>query len=183
MIRKMGKYILLVLLVLGCCYIWYIYPKAIFMNMEGTQYRLGDTSESFSKPVSIRIDGKLSKRIGGIHRFQGTINIDDEKLPIPEDDRKLDIKFDENGRGIMIYTGVEEGRIRMFSYGDLFISRDLKKISISKYENEETNSDQSRRGWNSGDGMMIAGPAEDRKTALEISKELMRPDLNGFILE
>ena len=159
----------------------YTLPKKYEVTIEAVSYQLGHKNSDIVKPVSIQINGKLSRNLKGYKKFKGTINIEDENIPISEGSKELDIKFQVNGEGYMIYSDIKDGQIKMFSFGSVFISEDCTKISISKFtEDKDLNS--SQRGWNGEDGLMISGPATNRLEALEISNELMKKSLHGYIL-
>lgn len=62
-----------------------IIPKQYTVNLEGVKYQLGTENNHFTKPITIRIDGKLQQSLTGTKTFKGTIDIDGEKIPVPED--------------------------------------------------------------------------------------------------
>lgn len=75
------------------------YPKEFQLHAQGVKYRLGtDLSEQL---VDVNIEGKLTKSWSGERSFRGTIDIEGIEIPVPEEERELNIIFFDNGFGAM----------------------------------------------------------------------------------
>lgn len=157
------------------------FPKQYTVNLEGVKYQLGTENNHFTEPITIRIDGKLQQSLTGSKTFTGTIDIDDEKIPVPEDQRGLEIKFLDEGGGPMVYGYIENGRPGIYSYGILYTNSNFSKVTITTFQKDEA--DLSNRGWTSENGQMITAPAANRTEALKISNELMQDYLKGNSLK
>jgi hypothetical protein len=145
--------------------------------LKGLKYQLGSENNHFTKPVTISIDGKLLKSITGIKTFIGTINIEGENIPVPEDQRELEINFQPDGAGHIVYGYFENGRPGTYSYGTLYVNKDFSKVTVATFEKDGV--DRSSGSWTSEDGFMITAPAGNRAEALKISNELMKDYLKS----
>ncbi|MBO0586864.1 hypothetical protein [Sporosarcina sp. E16_8] len=157
------------------------FPKQYTVNLEGVKYQLGTENNHFTEPITIRIDGKLQQSLTGSKTFKGTIDIDDEKIPVPEDQRGLEIMFQDNGGGPIVYSYFENGRPGTYGYGVLYTNSNFSEVTIATFQKDET--DLSNRGWTSENGQMITAPAANRTEALKISNELMKDYLKGNSLK
>ncbi|KAA0965752.1 hypothetical protein FQ087_05585 [Sporosarcina sp. ANT_H38] len=157
------------------------FPKQFTVNLEGIKYQLGAGNIYFTKPITIHIDGKLQQSLTGSKTFKGSIDIDHEKIPVPEDQRGLEIKFLDNGGGHIVYGYIEDGRPGTYGYGVLYTNSNFSEVTITILQKDET--DQTNRGWTSENGQMITAPAANRAEALKISNELMQDYLKGNSLK
>lgn len=157
------------------------FPKQYTVNLEGVKYQLGAENNYFTKPITIHIDGKLYQSITGSKTFKGTIDIDDEKIPVPEDQRGLEIKFLDNGGGHIVYGYIENGRPGTYGYGVLYTNSNFSEVTVATFQKNETV--LSNRGWSSENGQMLTAPAVNRSEALKISNELMQNYLKGNTLK
>lgn len=157
------------------------FPKHYTVNLEGVKYQLGAENNHFTKPVTIHIDGKLHQSLTGSKTFKGTIDIDGERVPVPEDQRALVINFLDNGAGTIVYGYIENGRPGLYSYGVLYTNSNFSEVTITTFQEDETG--LFNRGWTSENGEMITAPAANRTEALKISNELMEDNLNGNTLK
>lgn len=138
--------------------------------MQGVMFQLGEVHKDKLNPTAISVHGELKKSIRGVRTFQGTIDIEGENIPVPEENRKLELRFSKQGETQLFYRYFDNGSFKQFLYGILFINKDFSKIAIMKYQR---NPDGHGGGWNGGDGYMISAPAQNREEALEISNELL----------
>lgn len=156
--------------------IWYTFPKQHTTTFEGVSYQLGE--EDSYENVVIHVDGKLQKSFTGKKTFIGTIEIEGDEMPVPPQERTLELVFEGDNRGIMSYGYVgENAEPKIYSYGLIYINRDFSEFTIAKYEKEDEN--DWGGNWTGDDGLMITAPATDRETALRISNDLMK----GFLQE
>lgn len=157
------------------------FPKQYTVNLEGVKYQLGAENNHFMEPITICIDGKLQQSLTGSKTFKGTTDIDDEKIPVPEDQRGLEIKFQDDGGGHIVYGYFENGRPGTYGYGVLYTNSNFSEVTIATFQKDKT--DLSNRGWTSENGQMITAPAANRTEALKISNELMQVYLKGHSLK
>ena len=157
------------------------FPKPYTVNLERVKYQLGAENNYFTKPITIHIDGKLYQSITGSKTFKGTIDIDDEKIPVPEDQRGLEIKFLDNGGGHIVYGYIENGRPGTYGYGVLSTNSNFSEVTVATFQKNETV--LSNRGWSSENGQMLTAPAVNRNEALKIPNELMQNYLKGNTLK
>lgn len=159
--------------------VMYFWPKEVAMNAQGIQYRLGDDSASLEQPLNVRIEGKAYKSITGQRTFKGIIDLDMEGLdiPIPDNQRKLEISIDKHNRGMLQYSDTENGMALPHFVGELYVNKEFSKVAIALLDHEE-----GRGGWSGDSGAMIAAPASSRTEALEVSNALMSPALDGYTL-
>lgn len=148
--------------------IWYTYPKKVDRTLQAIYFEL-DNKET-SNEVEIRIKGKLKTSLLGNKEFKGTIDIEGEEMPVPEEFNELTIKFPNNdGWGTIVYTGIRENGLPFtYGYGSIFINHNMSQVTILK------------GSWTADNGDMFAGPAKNRKEAIQISNELMSKFLEGF---
>ncbi|MED5017386.1 hypothetical protein P9847_08695 [Paenibacillus chibensis] len=164
-------------------------PKKIHINTQGIKYRLGTEHLKSEEPVNVKIEGKLYKSISGKRRFAGTIDIEGEKIPVPADQRKLNIPITSDGWGAISYPyfvyrkedGVTVGS-HTYQYGSLVINNDFTKVSILVSDQNQIN-DNGGVAWNAENGQMITVPASSRSEAIRISNEIMELFLKGYTLK
>ncbi|MET3699663.1 hypothetical protein SAMN05877753_112136 [Bacillus oleivorans] len=161
---------LISILLISTVYIlWYTFPAEHAKTFQGVSYQLGNEAEA--ETVEIHINGVLQRSLNGQRTFEGTIDVEGEELPVPKDARSVVINFLEHGRGDIVYTWIENGKPHTYSYGSVFINKNLSKVTILKGD------------WTLADGLMIAAPARNRTEAAEISNELMKKYLDGRALK
>lgn len=147
-----------ILLILAIYSVWVTFPEQYNQTLQGINYQLGNEEELYE--VSIQIDGELRRGLFGGKTFEGVIDI--EELPIPKGERNVTIKFDSDGRGDFVYSGISNGNPYTHGYGSIFANYNFTEITILK------------GSWNAKEGYMITAPAKDYFEALTISNELMR---------
>ncbi|GAF06611.1 hypothetical protein JCM16418_581 [Paenibacillus pini JCM 16418] len=141
------------------------------------KYQLGNNT--IEKVVNIKINGKIYSSINGNKTFKGTIDVEGENLPVPSDQRQLIINLsDKLQGGVISYAGYDQGKPFTYAYGGIFFNKNFSKATLYVY-----NKNDASGGWNVDDGLMISLPASTRSEALDISNELMRNSLNGYILK
>ncbi len=181
----MKKIVLPSILIIGAALSIYvimtIYPKPIQFNAQGIKYRLGDENTGLEKSINVSIKGKLYSSMTGNKTFKGTITIEGEEIPVPENQRELEIHFRKERHGGMVYFYIEDGMPYLFHYGAIYTDRTFSKVTFMVFDREKE--DKSRGTWNADNGLMISAPASNRVEAVRISNELMNKYLNGNILK
>jgi hypothetical protein len=158
-----------ILLIVGLSLVWYTFPKTLSHTLQGFAYQLGN--EEVVEKVTIKIDGKFKRSLTGERTFKGTIDIEGEDIPVPLEERTLELVFNDNNMGSIVYSYVENAVPRLYSYGFIFINEDFTQFTIAKYEKDV--GEDFGGTWTSSDGLMITAAANTREQALSISKKLM----------
>lgn len=155
----------------------FYYPQDVLIDAQGFKYRLGHPEDEVTGAVHVRIEGKMYKSFTGNRRFNGTVELEGEEMPVPENQRQIDINFGRNNWATQfLYAYVDpHGRPQFHSVGSMYVSRDFSQVVIALNEPEG----DGRSGWNGGDGLMLAAPAEGRAEAVALSNKLMADYLNG----
>jgi hypothetical protein len=156
-------------------------PRTIHLDGEAVKYRLGEDNKEPEQTVHINMDGKRYLTTSGDYIFRGTIDIEGEPFPVPEDQKRLEIRF-HKGYGSMEYFIYENGKTDIFLYGTLFVDRAFSKLTIAISE-EDSSGEQNSKSWSSEDGLMLSMPATNRSEAIQLSNELMENYLGGYTLK
>lgn len=178
----MKKLLLGSIVILGMIIIYFVistFPRDIQINAEGMKYRLGNENIGKEESVRIKIDGKLYKSIAGNKTFKGIIHIEGEEIPVPENQRQLEIHFRKERYGSVVYTYIEDGKPYMFNYGTIYIDKSFSKATFTVFDRMDNN----QGTWSADNGIMISVPASDRGEALGISNMLMNKYLDGYVLK
>lgn len=167
----------------------YFYPKKVNINAQGIKYRLGTELLESEKLVNVNIEGKLYKNIFGERKFEGTIDIAGEEIPVPLDQRKLNILITNEGWGAINYPYFKYRKednatesSHNYQYGSLVINNDFTKVTILVSDQNQLK-DNSGIGWNSERGQMITAPASSRIEAISITNEISEKFLKGLRLK
>ncbi|MFN7253395.1 MAG: hypothetical protein ACK4M9_21880 [Anaerobacillus sp.] len=169
-----------ILLIVGLSLVWYTFPKTHSHTLQGVSYQLGN--EEFVEKVTIKIDGKFKKSLTGERTFKGTIDIEGEDIPVPLEERTLELVFNDNifkddYFASIVYSSVKNAVPRLYSYGFIFINKDFTQLTIVKFNKD--NGEDFGGTWSAYDGLMITAPVDTREQALSISNALM----SGFLEE
>lgn len=157
-------------------------PRTIHLDGVGVKYRLGgEDNREPEQTVHIKMDGKRYLTTSGDYIFKGTIDIEGEPFPVPEDQKMLKIRF-HKGYGSMEYIIFENGKTDIFLYGTLFVDRAFSKLTIAISE-EDSSGEQNSKSWSSEDGLMLSMPATNRSEAIQLSNELMETYVGGYTLK
>ncbi|GFN33244.1 hypothetical protein [Paenibacillus xylaniclasticus] len=175
-------------------YEWiYTYPDEIDITLTGVKYQLGPEGEKAgTEPATVIIKGKAKRTFWtkrstqGERTFEGEVTIVGEQIPVPKDQRKLTIRFADDGWGSMAYPYYiyENGRAvkpAIYSSHIIFANKDFSKVTLllatpEQYKlGSDDSSDKTEGGtaWSVEDGYMISAPAANRTEALALSNELM----------
>jgi hypothetical protein len=153
--------------------IWSFQSKDISVELQGTKYRLGLKNKDYSEPIKVKVNGSLQYSITGERKFRGTIELEGENIPVPADQRELNILLPKEQPGLVIYSYFKDGKAMFYHVGGLFINSDFTRVAFYLYE-QKTNDSSDGGGWSGDNGIMLSAPTGNRNEALTISKELMK---------
>ncbi|WP_409275973.1 hypothetical protein V1499_10260 [Neobacillus sp. SCS-31] len=152
--------------------VWYSIPKDINQEFDGFVFGVGRKSNQIHEKVTITIKGSLHKKIFNQDRFKGTIDIKGE---VPQniliDKKEVEVVFLGNN-GTLSFKDYSHPTKRN-NYGNLYINNDFSELAIIVYELVESGSDHATYEWDPDGGLLISGPATNRKEALNISNKLI----------
>ncbi|WP_337100044.1 hypothetical protein [Paenibacillus sp. YIM B09110] len=179
----MKKILLALAVIIGISLIVYLvyvfYPKEVDLNAQGIKYQLGNQSDALEQPVTIHIMGKMYRSFSGNRTFKGTVDIEGEELPVPENQREIVINFYKGRNGVLAYPYNKDAMPYIYMVGQIYINRDFSRAAIAVLDKQQGDQGQ----WSGENGLMIAVPAANRSDALNISNELMNKYLDGYNLE
>ncbi|WP_169091773.1 hypothetical protein [Paenibacillus sp. PL91] len=180
------------LLVIVLCAIFIVYkktfPRSIDVTLTGVKYQLGAAGErTGTEPATVIIKGKLYTKLNGKRTFKGEVNIVGEQIPVPLDQRKLEIPFSNEGWGAMSYPYFIYGergavvRTEIHQSHLIFANRDFTQVSFLIADHVQgQKGENSQTIWNTENGYMLSVPATTREEALAISNKLMRDYLKTY---
>lgn len=149
---------LIVLALLAVCLApW---PTRVCGSFEALEWRLGDPDVQTRRTVTI--DGVYLNYLFKADGFAGTFKIEGHPETALE---KTYWDADDEALFQMTYFDPQDGLLRTF--GILMIDPRGPEFSVLIMED-----DGEGRGWDSGDGLVVSWPAEDRAQALEGFKAL-----------
>lgn len=158
---------------------YWFWPKTVDFEAQGMKYRLGEAGAAEERPLKVSIQGKLYRNLKGDRIFKGTVELEGEENPVPEEQRSLEItKFRGTDYYWLVYHYIADAKPRTFSQGNLYANGDFSKIAIALFTREGDGGH-----WGAEDGLMIAAPASNREEAVALSNELMREFLGGYVLK
>ncbi|GKX31333.1 hypothetical protein SH1V18_38130 [Vallitalea longa] len=167
--KKYIKYILSsIVIILIILYINCFAPQNYSKVYNGIMYRAGNSK--YEESITVKLEGQYNKNWFAKNKFKGTIYINDSKLP------NVKIIWDKSGKGSIDYWINNY----FYSYGLIYISKNLEKIIICVYETDNIN--KSTTHWNTVDGLIISAPANNRKEALIISNDLINQEQENNIV-
>ena len=152
MVKKIVTAIVL-LVILGVSYLGIYTSEDIGMNVNGITYKLSD--DNYENKVVIKVDGKLLQNKFNQKKFNGDIYINDIEL------KGLDLKLDNNNT-----ASLEEcGKIDL--EGRFYIDKEFNNVLLYLYGGYLGNTEIVNH-------MIIAGPADNRKEAFQLTKDLSK---------
>jgi len=144
--------------------------------VTGIKYRLGAEG-------AFVIRGKLHTSLTGKRTFKGEVTVVGEQIPVPEDQRKIEILFANDGWGAMMYPyflfdarGAVVGS-DIYASHSIFASKDFSQATLLLNPGNGT---ERTEDWSTDGGAMISAPASTREEALTLSNQLMRKYLAPF---
>ncbi|MBM7661088.1 hypothetical protein JOC85_001860 [Bacillus mesophilus] len=152
--------------------VWSSFPKEINQEIDGFVYGVGEKRNEINERVRITIKGGFYNNIFNQDRFKGTIDIKgDVPTDILIDKENVEVVFLERN-GTLFFSDYSKPADHNI-YGNLYINKDLSKLSITIYELVESKRSNPYHEWGPEDGLLISAPATNRKEALSISNELI----------
>lgn len=184
----MKKWILsfsLLVIIIGVAGIIYVkHPRSIDLELAGVKYQLGsEGAKSGTEPATVVIQGKLHTSLKGERVFKGKIQIVGEQIPVPQDQRKVEIHFSKDGWGSISYIYFifdERGAIKdsdIYQSHSIFASKDFSRVTLllnTSDQRSDVKDGNTHTVWSSENGMMLSAPASTREEALALSNKLMR---------
>jgi len=167
--------ILLVAAVVLAVYVFY--PKDVTINAQGIKYQLGN--DALEQPIHVTIKGKVHRSLLGDRTFKGIVELEGEELPVPQNQRQLELKFYKEFGAVIIYAYNDRGAPRFHSVGTIYFDKHFNNATIALLEKK----DNTGSSWSAADGLMITVPATNRQEAVSKSNEIMGKYINGYILE
>lgn len=176
---RIGLVVGFVVVVAGGAWLAYrTFPRSIDETLTGVKYQLGaEGAKMGTEPATVVIRGKLHTSLTGKRTFKGEVTVVGEQIPVPEDQRKIQILFASDGWGAMSYPyfyfdkrGVIVGSDIYHSHS-IFASKDFSQVTLLL---NPWNGTEQTEGWSTDDGAMISAPASAREDALTLSNRLMR---------
>lgn len=161
------------------------YPPivGIDLQLEGIKYQLGsEGAKSGAEPATVVIQGKVHTSWKGERVFKGVVQIEGEHIPVPEDQRGVEIHFFKNGWGSIAYPYFiydERGAVKdiiTYPSHSIFANRDFSQVTLLLSTPGQQSAPEDRKShsaWNSENGMMLSAPASTREEALQLSNKLM----------
>jgi hypothetical protein len=151
---KISMSIFIIILIGG--YFYYTFPQRINLTYNGIKYKIGNQQQQ--EQVKISITGFYYNKFFTKDCFEGSINIDNEGYP------RLKLLVGEELQ--MISYRDHEGDGKVHTYGEIFIGRNFKDLTICVQDGQN--------GWNRKNGLMVSAPAKNRVEAVKISNRLMK---------
>lgn len=169
---------LTVILLCGIAVGIYTFPRSIDVTLHGVKYQLGaDGAKAGTESATVVIHGVSRMSIWGDRTFKGRVTVVGENIPVPEDQRDLEIHFMRDGYGPMSYGYVERvnGKTmpKVYGYHTLFANKDYSEVTLLVMTPVKMANGEEGKSWSPDDGFMIAAPASNREDALALSNKRM----------
>lgn len=192
--KKLIISLILIVIIISSAWVIYVkYPRNIDLELTGVKYQLGSEGAKLrSEPATVVIKGKLHKSFRSERVFKGYITIVGEEIPVPKDQRKLEIHFSSDDWGVMAYPyvifdkyGEQGSRVKPMIYQShiIFANKDFSQVTLllkTPDQQSEYKNGASQSVWNAENGKMLSAPASTREEALALSNKLMREYLNPY---
>lgn len=144
--------LVLILIVFGV-YGIYTLPIKVEYEIDTIRTVLGDDKENHDMMVKLTFRGYRSRKLLLPDKFKGSMYIEDSEFKMIE----FDIGVEE------YLLGQPEGEIDVISIGGIYTDSKFDNVAITFF-NEGV--------WSTKDGIIFAGPAENREEAIELTKDL-----------
>lgn len=171
----MKKWIFAGMVILLAAAVYYFYPRTVDLQEQGIKYRLGAAAPSYEQPIQVHVKGKLYRRITGNRTFIGTIELEGEEMPVPPNQRKVELRFNKDNAVLLVYPYVHNAKPYIHAVGRIYFDKTFSKFTLTVLDKEH--------GWSGDNGLMITAPAANRTEALAISNALMEHSLDGYVLK
>lgn len=140
----------------------YIWPKEVANEFEAIMF---EEETGTSQVITVDIDGHFNKRLFGGTKFLGEIKMEGSSLPESYQDQNIQIKFDRDQIGVLIYLEEDDGDTRLVQKGYASIPKDLSYVVIVLTEGEKV------ADVNAEDGIFIAGPSNSKEESIILVNE------------
>lgn len=155
----------------------YLSPKTVHIDTTALKSTLASDSNSSDAIIRIQMNGKVAKSKDGMRKFEGIIDIEDEEIPVPSEQRKLTMFISNDGVGSIHYSyftysdvnGAVNG-IQSYLYGTLIVNDDFSQFVI--LHNDQHQQSDAMNGIENG--YKIIGPANNRAEAIPIFNTLYK---------
>lgn len=183
----------LIVIIIGVAWVMYVKPTldiGVDMELTGVKYQLG--SEGTTEPAIVVIQGKLHTSFKGERVFKGVVQVVGEQIPVPQDQRKVEIRFSNDGWGLIAYPYFifdERGATKdsnIYQSHSIFANKDFSQVTLLlKTPDQQSDSEggNPQSVWNSENGLMLSAPASTREEALALSNKLMLEHMKGEPLQ
>lgn len=169
--------IFLILLAVVVIAVVFHLPKDVTINSQGIKYQLGN--DALEQPIHVTIKGKVHRSLLGDRTFKGIVELEGEEMPVPQNQRQLELKFYKEFGAVIIYAYNDRGAAKHHSVGTIYFDKHFNNATIALLEQKEN----TGSSWSAADGLMITVPATNRQEAVNKSNEIMGKYINGYILE
>ncbi|MUT68323.1 hypothetical protein [Paenibacillus sp. NEAU-GSW1] len=180
------------LIVIIICVAWIMYVKHsrnIDLELAGVKYQLGSEGAKLeTEPATVVIQGKLYTSLKNERVFKGEVQIVGEQIPVPQDQRKVEIHFSKDGWGSISYPYFvydERGATissDIYQSHSIFANKDFSQVTLLLNNSDQQSVSEdgnTQTAWSSENGMMLSAPASTREEALALSDKLMRKFLKS----
>lgn len=161
----MGKFKIILFIVLAVSYIVYTYPRHLVKEFDGILYRIGQSNKEYSNKVEIRFSGVYSKDFIFGNDFKGDIFINGSRVNVNE------VRFDKYNRG-PLGKYYDNNKGENVSVSMIIMDSNFSKFIIAVDDLFSKTEDSKIYGWSTNDGLVIAAPANNRIEASNITKEI-----------
>ncbi|MWC29979.1 hypothetical protein [Paenibacillus sp. MMS18-CY102] len=169
---------LCIILLCGIAVGIYTFPRSIDVTLHGVKYQLGtDGAKAGTESATVVIHGVSRMSIWGDRTFKGRVTVVGENIPVPEDQRELEIRFMRDGYGPMTYVywervnGHTVGKI--YGYHTIFANKDFSEVTLLVLSPVKLANGEEGKSWNGDNGFMITAPTSNREDAVALSNKLM----------
>lgn len=181
----------LIIIVIGAIWVMYVkHPSTIDVKLIGIKYQLGyEDVKSGIEPATVIIQGKVHTSLKRERIFKGVVRIVGEQIPVPQDQRNIEIHFSRDGWGSIAYPyflfderGATVGA-GIYQSHSIFANKDFSQVTFlitTPNQQSESEDGNLQTVWNTENGKMLSAPATTRKEALALSNKLMREYLKPY---
>lgn len=192
----------IIFIIIAICVAWMVYivfPRSVNVTLTGLKYQLGaEGANTATEQATVVIQGELYTNLKNERTFKGEVNIVGEQIPVPADQRNLEIHFADEGWGVMAYPYFhydQRGAVigsSIYTSHMLFTNKDFSQVTLLLNISDNKHLAQKPEDgveqtvvWNISNGDMISAPASTREDALALSNKLMynHIGIRGMLLQ
>lgn len=159
-INKKKLFIFSLILLLISMYFYYTKPNICLKSYEGIRCRINN--ESYKENVTIKLDGKYTKKPFSYDIFEGDLYINDDIL------KNVKLEFDKFNNSPIRYDDKKSNTLT--TYGYIMISDNMDKLTILVVEKDINNDSKS---WHYENGLIISAPTDTKENAIKIADQLL----------